>query len=79
MIDVLYAVFGFGCAIMALQVLAIVVYWRKGSKYARMERAHREVLVQLELAARSRANQVVSDDFDIAWYPQADLDDSAAA
>lgn len=40
--DILVTLWIIGAAIVLLQIMIIVVWWRKGSKYAKLERVYRE-------------------------------------
>lgn len=76
MIDSLTAVLIFGSLVVLLQVLIVITYWRRGTKYERLEIVRRQQLVEFRLAEQRRMGNLYpgthGDEFG-AW--EADLDD----
>lgn len=84
--DILATLMVLGSLIVVFQILIIVSFWRKGSKYAAMERAYRQrQIIANEREAQRRASPLINWDIHeedregpidhTAWDKQATLDD----
>jgi len=64
-----------GALIVLLQLMATIAWWRRGSKYGRLEVARREQMTRGELATLSKPYPRPTTTQFMDWDVQADFDD----